>query len=89
MVNLKRKDSVHLGTPEACRGPLETIFMHIVFKPLVFGSFGEMSSNVVNLVETAVKYGVEHLGRNMAATTVNTVRAAMRKRYMTHLSMAA
>ena len=49
----------------------------------MFGSFGEMSSNVVSLVETAVENGVEHLGRNMAATTVDTVRAALRKRYIT------
>ena len=32
---------------------------------------------------------MEHLGRNMAATTVDTVRVALRKRYKTHLSMAA
>ena len=89
LVNLKRKDSVHFGTSEHGRGPLETIFGQIVFKPLVFGSFGEMSSNVVQLVETAVEYGVEHLGRNMAATTVETVRNALRRRYMTQLSMTA
>ena len=89
MVNLKRKDSVHFGTSEQGRGPLESIFRQIVFKPLVFGSFGEMSSNVVQLVEIVVEYGVEHFGRNMAATTVDTVRTALRMRYMTHLSMAA
>ena len=89
MVKLKRKDSVHLGTSEQGRGPMESIFRQIVFKPLVFGSFGEMSSNVVALVETAVKYGVEHLGWNMAATTVDTVRTSLRRRYMTQLSMAA
>ena len=33
--------------------------------------------------------GVEHLGRNMAATTVDTMREALRMRYMTHLSIAA
>ena len=48
-----------------------------------------MSSNVVSLVKTAAEYGVEHLGRNMAATSVDTVRAALRRRYKTHLSMAA
>ncbi len=48
-----------------------------------------MSSNVVQLVEIAVEYGVEHLGSNMAATTVYTVRTAPRMRYMTQLSMAA
>ena len=36
-----------------------------------------------------MEYGVEHLGRNMAATTVDTVRTALRRRYMNQLSMAA
>jgi len=89
LVNLKRKDSVHFGTSEQGRGPLESMFGQIIFKPLVFGSFGEMSSNIVQMVETAEEYGVEHLGRNMAATTVDTVRTALRRRYRTHLSMAA
>ena len=56
LVNRNRKDSVHFGTSEGGTGPFETIFGQIVFKPLVFGSFGEMSSNVVSLVETAVEY---------------------------------
>ena len=55
----------------------------------MFGSFGETSSIVVQLVETTVEYGVEHLGRNMAATTMDTVRTALRRRYKTQLSMAA
>ncbi len=76
-----------MGTSEGGRGPLATIFRQIVLTPLVFGFFGEISSNVVSLVETAVKYVVEHLGRNMAATTVDTVRAAPRRRYKTQLSM--
>jgi hypothetical protein len=71
------------------KGPLEEIFGHIIFKLLVFGTFGEMISNEVALVETAVEYGVEHLGRTMAATTVDTVKIAFRRRYMTQLSMAA
>ena len=68
---------------------METIFRQIVFKPLVFGTFGEIISNVVGLVETTVKYGVEHMGMNMAATTVETVKITLRRRYMTQLSMAA
>ena len=80
---------MHFGKSEGGRAPLETIFTQIVFKPLVFGSFLEMSSNVVTLVETSVEYGVEHLGRNMAATMVDTMRATLRMRYMTQLSMAA
>ena len=74
---------MHFGTSEGSKGPLETIFWQIVFTPLVFESFEEMSSNVVSLVETAVEYGVEHLGRNMTATTVDRVRDALRRRYMT------
>jgi hypothetical protein len=89
LVNLKRKDLVHFGTPEGSKGSLETIFRQIVFKPMVFGSFGEMSSNVVSLVETAVEYGVEHLGRNMDATTLDTLRVALHMRYKTQLSMVA
>ena len=56
----------------------------------MFGTFGEMSSNVVNLVETSGdKYGFEHIGKNMAATTVDTVRTTLRRRYRTELSTAA
>ncbi len=55
---------------------------------MVFGSLGEMSSNGRELIETAVEYEVEHLGRNMAATTVDTVKSALRRRYMTQLSLA-
>ena len=47
---MKHKDMVHFGTSEGDRGPLETIFMQIVFKTSVFDTFGKMSSNVV--VET-------------------------------------
>ena len=56
---------------------------------MIFGSFGETSSNEVALAETSVEYGVEYLGRNMAATTVDTMRSALRRRYKTPLSMAA
>jgi hypothetical protein len=36
----------------------------------------------------AVEYGVEHLGRTMAATTVEAVKTALRRRYMTQLATA-
>ncbi len=58
------------------------------FKPLVFGTFGEMSANVKEVVDMAVNYGVEHLGRTMAATAVDGVRTTLRRRYMTQLFMA-
>ncbi len=63
------------------------MFRKMDFKPLVFGTFGEMSANVKKVVDMAVEYGVEHLGRTMAATTVDGVRTVLRKRYMTQLSM--
>ena len=50
------------------------------FKPLVFGTFGEMGSNVKEVVNMVVEYGVEHLGRTMAATTVDGVKTALRRR---------
>ena len=89
MVNIKRKDKFHFRTEEGARGPLETIFKHIVFKPLVFGTFGETRSNVRELVEIAVEYGAEHLGRNIAAPTIDVIKATLRRRYRTQLSMAA
>ena len=35
-----------------------------------------------------MEYGVEHLGRTLAATTVDLVRMALRRRYMTQLAIA-
>jgi hypothetical protein len=67
---------------------LESLFRRLDFQPLVFGTFGEMSTNVKKVVNMAVEYGVEHLGRSMAATTVDGVRIALRRRYRTPLSMA-
>ena len=58
---LHKKDKKHFNTPDGQRGPLETIFRHTNFKGLVFGTFGEMSSNVLDLVALAVDYGTEHL----------------------------
>jgi hypothetical protein len=58
------------------------------FKPLVFGTFEECSTNVKEVPKTAVEYGVEHLGRSMAATTLDAVRMALRRRFATQLSTA-
>ncbi len=69
--------------------PLEAIFKTLDFKPLVFGTFAEASSNVDEFVELAVEYGVEHLGRTMAATSVDSVKAALRRRYTTQLATSA
>ncbi len=57
------------------RGPLESLFRRMDFKSLIYGTFGEMSSNVKEVVNMAVEYGVEHLGETMAATTVDITKA--------------
>jgi len=71
LVNLHKKDREHFGTTEGTVGPLETICMQLDLKSLVFGTFAEISNNVKDFIETAVEYEVEHLGRTMAATTVD------------------
>jgi hypothetical protein len=80
---------MHFGTAEGSIGPLEAIFRQLDFKPLVFGTFAEINTNVREFIETAVEYGVEHMGRTIAATTVDAVRMALRRRYRTQLAMAA
>ncbi len=80
---MKEKDRLHFGTAEKARGPLESLFRQLDFKPLAFGTFAEMSSNVKEVIDMAVEYGAEHRGRMMAATTVGGVRAALRRRYKT------
>ena len=62
ITSMKEKDRHYFGTAETARGPLESLFRRLDFKPLVFGTFGEMSSNVKEVVNMAVEYGVEHLG---------------------------
>ncbi len=42
-----------------------------------------------DLVEFAVEYGVEHLGRSMAAGTVEAFKTSLRRRYIAQLSIAA
>jgi hypothetical protein len=85
---MKEKDRQHFGTAETARGPLESIFRKLDFKTLVFGTFGEMSSNVKVGVNMLVEYGVEHLGRTMAVTTVYGARTTLRRRYRSQLSLA-
>ena len=59
---MHKKDLIHFGTAEGAIGQLEVIFKQLDFKPLVFGTFAESSINVRNVIETAVEYGVEHMG---------------------------
>jgi hypothetical protein len=47
-----------------------------------------MSINVKEFIELAVDYGAEHLGRTMAATTVEAMKAALRWRCRSELSAA-
>jgi len=88
IAKLKEKDRVHFGTKENIRGPLESLFRHLDFKPLVFGTSRECNTSVKEVLKIAVEYGVEHLGRSMAARTVDTVRMALRRRFATQPSTA-
>jgi hypothetical protein len=88
ITNLKAKDKEHFGTAHDNRGALESLFRRMDFKPLVFGTFGESNSNVKIVIEMAVENGVEHLGRTMAATKVDAVRMALKRRYRAQLSYA-
>ena len=56
---------------------------------MVFGTFGEMSSNVYDFVNLAVDYGAEHLIKSMAASTLDMVRQGLKRRYRAQLSMAS
>jgi hypothetical protein len=86
ITHLRRRDQRLFNTID--RGALETVFRQIDFKPLVFGSFGEMSKGVKEYIELAVDYGAEHLGRTIAATIVEAVKGALRRRYKSLLSTA-
>ena len=89
MINLHKKDEIQFGTAKGAIGPLEAIFRQLDFKPLMFGTFAESNTNVREFTETALEYGVGYLGRTIAATTVDAVRTALRRRYRTQLAMAA
>ena len=85
MKQVHLKDKTHFGTTEGVRGPLEVIFRLLSFKPLVFGSFAEMSSNVKDFVEMAVEYGVEPLGTSMAVSNPDVLIVALRRRFRAHV----
>ncbi len=68
---------------------METIFRKLDLEPLVFGTFGEMIDGVKEVLEISVEYGAKHLGRCMAASTVDAVRATIRREYKSQLSMAS
>ncbi len=80
-MRLKAKDRNHFGTGENMRWPLESIFRQMKFQPFVFGTFTEMIFNVKAFIEVAVEYRVEHIGRSMAATTLDYVRATLNRMY--------
>ena len=48
-----------------------------------------MSSNVLDLVALAVDYGTEHLGRSIAASDIDVIRATIRRRFMARIAMAS
>ena len=68
--NVHQKDHTHFATAEGSVGPLEAIFKTLDFTLLVFWTFAEASTNVGEFVVLAVEYGVEHMGKTMAATSV-------------------
>jgi hypothetical protein len=68
--NLHLKNQAHFATAKGSVRPLEAIFKTLDFKPMVFGTSAEASTNVGEFVEIAVEYGVEHMGRSMAVTSV-------------------
>jgi hypothetical protein len=69
-------------------GPLGTLFKQMDLKPLVSRSFGEMSTNFKEYIELAVNCEAEHLDKTMTASTVEAVRATLRRWYKSHLSAA-
>jgi hypothetical protein len=83
LVILHKKGMTHFGTAKGAIGPLEAIFRQLDFQPLVFGTFAESGTNVREFIDTAVEYGVEHMRRTIAVTTVDAVRIALRRRYRT------
>jgi len=86
---LNKKDKTYFGTAEGAIGSLEAIFRQLDFKPQVFETFAESSSDVREFIDMAVEYGEEHMGRTIATTTVDAVRMALKRRYRTQLAMAA
>ncbi len=83
------KDKTHFGTTEDTRGALKVLFRRLDFKPLVFRSFAESSSNMKDFVEMAVEYRVEHLGTSMAASNPYIIRVAPRRRFRAQLVIKA
>ncbi len=65
---------------------MESLFRQMDFRPLVFGTFSECSTDVKEVLGMAVEYGVEHLVRTMAATIVDAVKTTLRRRYNAQLS---
>ncbi len=61
ITSLKAKDREHFGARDGNRGPLKSLFRHMEFMPLVFGTFGECSSNVKAVLDMAVEDGVDTL----------------------------
>ena len=87
--NLHKKDQTPFAIAEGSVGPLEANVRTLDFKTMVFETFAEASTNIGEFVELAVEYGVEHMGRTMAKTSVESVKAALRRRYETQLATTA
>ncbi len=66
-------------------GPLESFSRQLDFKPIVYGTFGGMSSNGKNFVHLAVDYGAEHLGESMVTSTLDLARHDLKRRYLAQM----
>jgi hypothetical protein len=54
--HLRRNNRAHFGTPKKEKGPLESIFKKLDLKPIIFGTYGEMSNGVNEVLEIDVDY---------------------------------
>ena len=71
ITNLKEKDREHFGTAGGNRGPLESLFRHVDFIPLVFGTFGQCSSKKERKKEIPFKEGIlKDIGAHVGYTVL-------------------
>jgi hypothetical protein len=89
ITQMKRKGGVHFGIGADDKGPLETLFRQLDFKPMGFFTFGKMSYNVKDFIDLAVDYGAEHLGLTTETSSMDTIHQALKRRYKAQLSIVS
>jgi len=62
VAQLKRINNLFFGTNYVDMGPLESVFGQLDFKPMVFGTLKEMSSNVKDYIDLTEDDGAEQRG---------------------------